>query len=244
MNLTHPAGPSEAARYMHETLLSVLFWGDSFATSLKDQDAESVVSNPYERFTDTRFKTITIDEPTLLAGGGHFIVVESDRSIVDCIYLYQRIFVPTLLPRHSGACSALCIASALDAPHWRPFSDIFTTSHPINAWWNTESFLVSTEQDVLKWLRSRTTAFCVHTPDDGTAIPVFILKVTQEERVWVFFKVVSPNTEDGGTGLDEKMRAAAEACLPHNVFGEPSSEIEKTPKSLSKLSRNAGELGV
>ncbi|KAK1217522.1 hypothetical protein PQX77_019811 [Marasmius sp. AFHP31] len=76
------------------------------------------------------------------------------------------------------------------------------------------------------------------------AISVFILKVTQEERVWVFLNVVSPNTEDGGTGLDEKMRAAAEACLPHNVFGEPSSEIEKTPKSLSKLSRNAGELGV
>ncbi|KAK1233818.1 hypothetical protein PQX77_003005 [Marasmius sp. AFHP31] len=105
----------------------------SFATSPKDQDAESVVSNPYGRFTDTRFNTITIDEPTLLAGGGHFIVVESDRSIVDCIYLYQRIFVPTLLPRHSGACSALCIALALDTPLGRTFSDNFTTSQPINA---------------------------------------------------------------------------------------------------------------
>ncbi|KAK1217526.1 hypothetical protein PQX77_019815 [Marasmius sp. AFHP31] len=157
-----------------------------FATSPKDQDAESVVSNPYGWFTDTRFNTITIDEPILLAGGGQFFGS-----------------VPTMV-----------------AGKW---------------YW----------QDVLKWLRSRTTAFCVHTPDDGTAIPVFILKVTQEERVWVFFKVVSPNTEDGGTGLDERMRASDEACLPHNVFGElQSSEVEKAPKSLSKLSRNAGELGV
>ncbi|KAK1235101.1 hypothetical protein PQX77_001684 [Marasmius sp. AFHP31] len=105
-------------------------------------------------------------------------------------YSYQHSF--SAIP----VLARLCVASALDAPLGRTF------------------------KDVLRWLKSRTTAFCVHTPDDGTAIPVFKLKVTQEERVWVFFKVVSPNSEDGGTGLDEKMRAAAEACLPHNIFGE------------------------
>ncbi|KAJ8090511.1 hypothetical protein PM082_002399 [Marasmius tenuissimus] len=264
--------PSEAACYMHEALLSVLLRGDSFATFPKDRDAESVISNFYGRFTDTRCNVITIDEPILLAGGGLFFVAESDRSIVDCDYLCKRIFVTTLRPRHSAAYSALCVASALDSSHGRTFSEIFTTSRPSNAWWNTKPSLVFTErtccgrreaalaysrdfsqriatwtrtpEDVLKWLRSRATTFCVHVPDDGTAILMFTLKLTQEERVWVFLNVVSPSAEGEDTGLDERMRAAAGACHPHNMFGEISSKVEKALKSLPKLSRNAGELGV
>ena len=207
------------------------------------------MSSSHGRFKDLRCNTIVIDEPVLLAGGSHFFLAESNRSIVDCDYLCKHIFVSRLRPTHSIAYSVLCVASALESPCGRTFCDIFTPLTPNNPWLHTELSLVftkwpgpngrsqestlkystdfsqrivtwtSTMEEAVKWMKSRTTAFCIHTPNPETATLLFVLKISKKKRVWVFLKIVSPAGGDGDSALDGRVRAAAEACLPQNVLG-------------------------
>ncbi|KAL0574224.1 hypothetical protein V5O48_007721 [Marasmius crinis-equi] len=268
-------GKSEVACYMHESLLSILLHKNDHVEFPSREDTIRIVSRTYGRFTDANCRTITIDESMLLAGGAHFFNADrSGRSIIDCEYLCNHVFVSRLLPRHSAGYSALCIASALDSPNERTFDEVFTLACSVEAWKLATPVLIFskrtsnrrhretvlnystdfsqqitswayTASQALSWIKTRHTPFCIYTPDDSTAMLLALFRVSITERIWAILKVVSSNAEgEAEVELGERTRAAAEACLPQNIFGDSAPEFTKALKSLPGLSPNVGESGM
>ncbi|KAL0569135.1 hypothetical protein V5O48_012836 [Marasmius crinis-equi] len=233
-------GKSEAACYMHESLLSILLHKNDRVEFPSREDTICVVSDTYGRFTDANCGTITIDEPVLLAGGAHFFNSDSSgRSIVGCEYLCNHIFVSRLLPRHSAGYSVLCVASAFDSPHERTFDEVFNLARPFKAWRSVNPVLIFskrtsnrrcretvlkystnfsqriaswayTASQALTWIRSRPTPFCIYTPNDSAAVLFFVLRGSNKERIWVILKVVPANAE-GETEVELGERTRAAA---------------------------------
>ncbi|KAJ8078965.1 hypothetical protein PM082_013249 [Marasmius tenuissimus] len=98
-------------------------------------------------------------------------------------------------------------------------------------------------------MKSRWAPFCIYLSDDDedATVVMFILKLTDHERIWAFLKVVSSGTMKGdseGASLNmcERMRATAEACVPKNLAQSPG--FTEALNSLPGLSRTTGDAGI
>ncbi|KAK7054522.1 hypothetical protein VNI00_003720 [Paramarasmius palmivorus] len=255
------------ASCMHASLISSVLRIEDVPV-FTDPAVIKVVNLGLGRFRDRMCTEIVIDEPVMIAGGANwFVGPDREESFLDTERFCRNVLEDTTPDFHAAQYLCLCIAAAFDSR--RPYLDeVFNFSKEMKqqshqqaeiVFWEvaeeessevvlryTEMInrklvrIASTENDVIAWLRNRDFPFCISTLKRDTAILMFILKIGDEERFWVFLRMMPPSQK--GRLTTNLVTDFAASIDPSNIFSKKS--LPKARKALKALPGLVGQSGL